>query len=141
MPSTTKSIEAEAFEAVRATPFTKIHRRPSRNDYEMLKKEASDLAVELEDITYEWTRSPTGEEYGLLAEIIGEDEYQHLTNLTWEQETEPGPYDPAINDTTPTHARKQMEQEWERTRETWAIRKGFLRGVAANMREALDENW
>ena len=34
-----------------------------------------------------------------------------------------------------------MEQEWERTRETWAIRKGFLCGVAANMREALDENW
>ena len=130
MPSTTKSIEAEAFEAVRATPFTKIHGRPSRNDYETLKKEASDLASELEDITYEWTRSPTGEEYGLLAEIIGEDEYQHLTNLSWKQETEPGPYDPDINDTTPT-----------RTRETWAIRKGFLRGVAANMREALDENW
>ncbi len=55
MPSTTKSIEAEAFEAVRATPFTKIHGRPSRNDYETLKKEASDLASELEDITYDWT--------------------------------------------------------------------------------------
>ena len=81
MPSTTKSIEAEAFEAVRSTPFTKIHGRPSRNDYKTLKKEASDLASELEDITYDWTRSPTGEEYGLLAEIIGEDEYQHLTNL------------------------------------------------------------
>jgi hypothetical protein len=34
-----------------------------------------------------------------------------------------------------------MEQEWERTRKTWAIRKGFLHGVAANMRDALDENW
>ena len=65
-----------------------------------------DLASELEDITYDWTRSPTGKEYGLLAELIGEDEYQHLTNLTWEQETEPGPYDPAIDDTTPRHARK-----------------------------------
>ena len=67
-------------------------------------KKASDLASELEDITYDWTRSPTGKEYGLLAEIIGEDEYQNLTYLTWVQETEPGPYDPAINDTTPTHA-------------------------------------
>ena len=84
----------------------------------MLKKEASDLASELEDIKYKWTRSPTGKEYGLLAEIIGEDEYQHLTNLTWEQETKPGPYDPAIDDTTPMHTRKRMEQEWERTRET-----------------------
>jgi hypothetical protein len=141
MPSTTKSIKAEAFEAVRATPFTKIHGRPTRNNYETLKKEASDLASELEDITYDWTRSPTGEEYVLLAEIIGKDEYQHLTDLTWVQETEPGPYNPAIDDTTPTHTQKQMEQEWERTRETWAIRKGFLCGVAANMCEALDENW
>jgi hypothetical protein len=106
MPSNTKSIEAEAFEAVQVTPFTKIHGRPSRNDYETLKKEASDLASELEDITYEWTRSPTGKEYGLLAEIISKDEYQHLMNLTWEQVTEPGPYDPDIDDTTPTDARK-----------------------------------
>ena len=106
MPSTTKSIEAEAFEAVQATPFTKTHGRSSRNDYETLKKESSDLASKLEDITYDWTRSPTGKEYGLLAEIIGEDEYQHLTDLTWVQETEPGPYEPAIVDTTPTHARK-----------------------------------
>ena len=93
----------------------------------MLKEEALDLASELEDITYDWTRSPTGKEYGLLAEIISEDEYQHLTNLMWEQETEPGPYDRAINDATrPTHKRKRMEQEWERTRKTWAIRKGFF---------------
>ena len=34
-----------------------------------------------------------------------------------------------------------MEQEWERKCEMWAIRKGFLHGVAANMREALDKNW
>ncbi len=90
---------------------------------------------------YDWLRSPTGEEYGLLAEVIGKDKYQHLTNLTWVQEVEPATYDPAIDDTTATHTRKQIEQEWERTRKTWAIRKGFLRGVAANFRDALDENW
>jgi hypothetical protein len=91
MPSTNKTIETEAYEAVQAAPFTKIHSRPSRNDYEILKKEASDLASELEDITYNWSRLATGEEYGLLVEIIGEDEYQHLTNLTWVQETEQEP--------------------------------------------------
>ena len=32
-----------------------------------------------------------------------------------------------------------MAQEWERRHETWAIRKGFLQGVAANFRDALDE--
>jgi hypothetical protein len=112
-----------------------------QSDYKNLKKEASDLASELDDITYNWSQSPTREEYGLLAEIIGEDEYQHLTNLTWVQEVEPATYDPAINDTTATHTRKKMEQEWERTRKTWAIQKGFLREVAANFRDALDKNW
>ncbi len=34
-----------------------------------------------------------------------------------------------------------MEQEWERTCKTWAIRKGFLQGVAGNFRDALNESW
>jgi hypothetical protein len=79
-----------------------------------LKKVALDLASELEDITYDWTSTPTGEEYNLLAEIISKDEYQHLTNLTWVKETEPRPYNPVIDGTTPTYARKRMEQEWEK---------------------------
>jgi hypothetical protein len=58
MPSTTKSIEVETYEAVRATPFTKIHGRPTSNNYENLKKEALNLASELEDITYDWTGAP-----------------------------------------------------------------------------------
>jgi hypothetical protein len=34
-----------------------------------------------------------------------------------------------------------MEQEWKRTCKTWAIRKGFIQGFAANFRDALDESW
>ncbi len=34
-----------------------------------------------------------------------------------------------------------MEQAWERTRKTWAIHKGFLRGIAANFHDVLDESW
>jgi hypothetical protein len=113
MPSTTISIEAEAYKSVQASPFTKTHSRPSRRDYKTLKKEASDLASELEDIMYDWSRSTTDKEYSLLAEIISKDEYQHLTNLAWAQETEPETYDPAIGNTTVTHTRKPMEQEWE----------------------------
>ncbi len=67
MPSTTKSIEVETYKAVQATPFTKIHGCPTRNNYKTLKKEASDLASELGDITCDQIRTPTGEEYGLLA--------------------------------------------------------------------------
>jgi hypothetical protein len=127
--------------SVRLSPFTKIHGCPPRHNYEILKNKASDLASELDDITYDCSRSNTGEEYRILAEIIGKDEYNHLTYLTWVQEIEPSNYDPAITDAIATHTRKRMEQEWECKRKTWAIRKGFLHGVAANMRDALDENW
>ena len=111
MPSSIKEIENKTYKLVCETPFTKIQGCPSRNDYKILKKEASDLACELDDITYDWSHSAAGDEYGLLAEIIGEDEYNHLTNLTWVQEMEPSNYDPAITDATVTHTRKRMEQE------------------------------
>ncbi len=132
MPLTLKTLENTTYDTVRFSAFTKIHGRPTRSDYENLKKEASDLASELDDITYDWSRSPTRDKFGLLAEIIGKDEYNHLTNLTWKHEVKPKTYDPNITDATATHTRKRMEQEWERTCKTWAIRKGFLRGVAAN---------
>ncbi len=73
--------------SVRASPFTKIHCRPSQHNYEILKNKASDLASEPDDITYDWSHSNTGKEYGLLAKIICKDEYNHLTNLAWVQET------------------------------------------------------
>jgi hypothetical protein len=143
MPSSSAKVaETNAYNAVRATSFTRIHGRPTRNDYELLKKEASDLASKVENITFTWSRdTATGDEYGLLAEIIGPAEYTHLTNLNWNQETEPAAYDPAIQATTAVHTRKRMEEEWEEKRESWFIRKGFLRGATMNMRDAFDEEY
>ena len=106
MPSTIKTLKNTTYDMIRFSLFTNIHGCPTRSDYENLKKEASDLASELDDITYDWSQSPTGEEYGLLAEIIRKDEYNHLTNLTWVQEVKPDTYDPNITDTTATHTRK-----------------------------------
>jgi hypothetical protein len=126
MPLTINTLKNTTYDTVCFSAFTKIHSCPTQSDYKNLKKEALDLASKVDDITYDWLWSPTGEEYGLLAEIIGKDKYQHLTNLTWVQEVEPATYDPAIDDTTATHTRKQMEQECECTCKTWAIRKGFL---------------
>jgi hypothetical protein len=143
MPSSSiKVAETTSYDGVRATPFTRIHGRPTRQDYELLKKEASDLASEVDNITFTWSRdTATGEEYGLLAEIIGDVEYTHLTNLNWAQEMEPTSYDPAITAATATHTRKRMEEEWDEKRTSWFIRKGFLRGVTINMRDALDEQY
>ena len=111
MLSTIKTLENTTYDTVRTSSFTKIHGRPTQSDYENLKKEAADLASELDDITYAWSRCPIGREFGLLAKIIGEDEYLHLTSLTWVQESEPATYDPNIANTTATHTRKHMEQE------------------------------
>jgi hypothetical protein len=80
MPSSIKELENTTYVSVRATLFTKIHGCLSRNDYKNIKKEASDLACELDDITYNWSQSATGKEYGLLAKNISKDKYNHLTN-------------------------------------------------------------
>jgi hypothetical protein len=54
MPSAIKTLEQMTYEMVRSTSFTKIHGRPTRSNYKNLKKELSDLASKLNDITYDW---------------------------------------------------------------------------------------
>ncbi len=140
--SSAKAAETTSYDAVCATPFTQIHGCPMRQDYELLKKEASDLASEVNNITFAWSRDQaTGEEYGLLAEIIRDIKYTHLTNLNWAQEIEPINYDPTITAATATHTCKRLEDEWEDKCKSWFTRKGFLRGVTMNMRNALDKQY
>jgi hypothetical protein len=113
MPSSAaKSVESTSYDAVHATPFTRIHGCPTRHDYKTLKKEAADLASKVDNLTFAWSCDPTnGKEYKLLAKIISTNEYTHLTNQTWVQEVEPASYNPAITDGTVTHMQKQMEEE------------------------------
>jgi hypothetical protein len=64
MPSlSAKAAETKAYDAVQATSFTRINGRPTQNEYELLKKEASDLASEVENITFTWScDTATGDE-------------------------------------------------------------------------------
>jgi hypothetical protein len=106
MPSSAKQAETTAYDAMRANPFARVHGRPTRADYDRLKSDAGALASEVEDITYEWSKSAT-DDYGLLADIIGTDEYYVLTDIdTYAIPNEPPSYDPAITDATLTHERK-----------------------------------
>ena len=141
MPSTAKQAETTAYENVRSNPLTRVHGRPTRSDYETLKTETSALASKVEDITYAWSKNAT-ENYGLLGDIIGLDEYDNLTSIdSYTIPTEPAAYDPAITNATPTHERKRREEEWDLIRTSWFIRKGFLRGIVDNLRDALDEQY
>jgi hypothetical protein len=111
MPSTARVAEASAYENVRANPFTRIHGHPTRSDYEIIKHEAATLASEVEGITYAWSRDPdTGDEYGLLAEILGLDEYDQTGIDKYVEENEPLIYNPSITNSTPTHTRKRLER-------------------------------
>ena len=141
MPSTAKQAETTAYENVRSNPLTRVHGRPTRSDYEILKSEASALASEVEDITYLWSKDAT-DNYGLLGDILGADEYDELTSIdSYVIPNEPASYDPTITKATLTHERKRKEEEWDLVRTSWFIRKGFLRGIVDNLRDALDEQY
>ncbi len=89
------------------------------------------------------TDNAAGKEYGLLADILGRNEYNNLTAINignilkqlsaW--------YDPNNDNDTTTHQWKQMEDEWDQKLMSWYIRKGFLKGTAANLRNALDKQY
>jgi hypothetical protein len=141
MPSTAKQAKTTALESVHTSPFTRVHDRPTRHNYETLKEEASALASEVEDITYAWSKNAT-DDYGLLANILGANEYNDLTNInSYTILLEPASYNPTITNATLTHKHKRKEEEWELIRTSWFIRKGFLRGVVDNLRDALDKQY
>ena len=141
MPSTAKETETTAYESVRANPFTQVHGWPTQTNNNTLKTGACALASEVEDITYTWSKSVT-DDYGLLGNILGIDEYDNLTGIdTYMIPAEPASYDPTINNATLTHKRKRKEEDWDLIRTSWFIRKGFLRGIVDNLHDALDEQY
>jgi hypothetical protein len=91
MPSYTHSAKTTANKNVHTNPFQQIHGHPTWSDYEILKNEASTLTSKVEDITCDWSRdTATGKEFGLLAKILGLDEYDHQTGIdTYVEEVKP----------------------------------------------------
>jgi hypothetical protein len=139
MPSTAKQAETTAYESVCTNPLTQVHGRPTRTNYNTLKAGACALASEVEDITYAWSKSAT-DDYGLLGNILGVDKYDNLTGInTYAIPMEPALYNPTINNSTLTHEQKRKEEGWDLICTSWFIRKGFLRGIVDNLRDALNE--
>jgi hypothetical protein len=126
MPSTAKQAKTTALESVCTIPFTRVHGRPNRRNYETLKEEASALASKVEDITYALSKNST-DNYELLANILGTDKYDELTGIdSYAIPCKPASYDPTITNATLTHKCKRKEEEWDLVHTAWFIRKGFL---------------
>ncbi len=116
-----------------------MHGRPTQSNYEILKAEAGALTSKVEDITYAWSKNNT-DNYSLLGDILGEDEYNELTGIgTYTIPAEPASYDLTITNAMLTHKRKRKEEEWELIRTSWFIRKGFLWGIVNNLHDPLDK--
>jgi hypothetical protein len=113
MPSSTKQAKTTVFDAVHATPFTRVHKRSTRKDYKILNEEAPGLASKVKDITYTWTKDATTD-YGLLADILGFDNYYELTGIdTCAIPNKLVSYNPTIINATLTRKRKCKEEEWD----------------------------
>jgi hypothetical protein len=121
MPSTAKQAKTTALESVHASPFMRVHGRPTHRNYKTLKEEASALASKVEDITYACSKNAT-DDYRLLANILGTDEYNELTNInSYAIPLKPASYDPTITNATLTHECKRKEEEWELICTSWFI--------------------
>jgi hypothetical protein len=141
MPSTAKQAETTAYEAIQATPITRLHGQPTQSNYKTLKSDASALPNKVEDITYAWSKSVT-DDYGRLGNILGVDKYYELTSISnCAIPAESALYSPSINNAMPTHKHKCKEEDWDLIRTTLFIRKGFLRGIVDNLCDALDKQY
>ena len=130
--ATAKQTELAAYEQVRLTPFTTVHGRPSRIDRNTLREELCAAASEIE-MPFEQAG-----DYGLLGEIMEDEEYTALTGLEYAEPIEPENYDSDITEDMPDHERKRMEASHIEYQEAWYTRRGALRGLCDNIRDALD---
>ena len=134
--TTAKQTEQAAYEQVRLQPFTKIHGRPSRLDWNKLYEELCEQAGEI-DMPFEECG-----DYGLLGEVMSAEEYTTTTDgLVYNGIDDPGTYDEDITAGMNDHQRKIMEAKHNERQEAWYTRKGALRGLCTNIRDALDAKY
>jgi hypothetical protein len=139
--SSATQAETTTFNEVCTTPFTRVHGRPTRKDYTILKEDASTLASKIEDITYTWTKDAMTN-YSLLLDILGFNNYYELTSIdTYAVPNKPVFYNPTITNATPTYKCKHKEEEWDLVHTAWFICKGFLKGIVDNLRNPLNKQY
>ena len=136
-------VEAAAYNKARARPLTVVRGKPNRSDYITWRKELESTAADYDiSDTYSWTVDAAGNNYGCLHDVMDDNDYQTRTGITtYVEPVEPPHYDPNIDATTPTFQRKQLEEEHEQKKHDFFTWKGAARGLAENLRDAMEEQY
>ena len=94
---------------------------------------------------YDWAINDNGNKYGLLADILGGDEYEETTGIAANDYdpslAKPGAYDEDITSRTTDHARERMTAERNEEIRWWYKRRGLHRGLRENLQDALDSTY
>ena len=100
--------EKQEYERIRLHPFPRIRGEPEWSDYINLRTAAAKLATEA-NTGYTWGTNDAGEDYGLMADVLGGAEYEIITGIpssTYVAATmKPALYDPSITATTSDYQR------------------------------------
>jgi len=141
MSHSNQDAEEREFNRVRAIPFERINGCPTWQKYLKLKQQASKIAVGSE-VDYDWTLCAAGHKYGLLADIIGGDEYEDITGIDRNEYdaslTKPAIYDASITSNTNTFQRERRTVVRNEELRWWYIRRGLHRGLRENFQDSLD---
>ena len=112
---------------IQAKPFTRIHGRPTRNDVDRLVRKARDTSVETQIPDFDWAGEPD-----LLAEVVGEAQYNTKTGKVYIEPVKPSAFDSHIRANMPEHLLKKYTAQTDQKIESWSV---LLRS-----REAIEDN-
>ena len=126
-------IESTTYDSVRQKTLSRIHGKPSWRQKEDLIQEAGDIALEC-DVSYDWAG-----DYGLLAVISGPTRYLAQATLAYVEPVQPVTARP--NNVTTAVQINTWETENDLQRRTYAVFRGFKRGICENVRDALDQQY
>ena len=137
MPSSSSAVitarKAE-YDRIRETPFTRVHGKPSRAQYDRLKREAQAAASKARIPVFDWAAN-----HGIIAEVIGAVPFHQKTGIVYDEPALPAAYDPDIDGDMDDHERRVREAAWEERKVGFAQLEGAREAICENIRDALDK--
>ena len=135
--STVRQLEKITEDYIRENfKFVKIQGEPSRLKLWELEEEMSVAATSVECDYYE-----QAEDHGCLAYTKGVDRYKALTGLKFEEPSRLTRIHPDIDDDTSLEERADLKAEKDENLEAWYALQGALKGLTANLRDAIDPKY